>query len=213
MRLLSSGTRAAGRAASKQPVLFIEAEFRTAFFRMWTGSGQVTWRGQEWSGPTGASNGSILSIEAIRETGAVEATGLKFVLSAVPADLLGYCIDELKGFKPCRIWVGYVNDAGALVDDPAQCFQGRMDASSIAENPAEGLGRITVTVESDARRLQQALNRLLTHEDQQIDFPGDTGLKNMSAAANWKGKWGQNAVSSTPPASSAPTSGISRQER
>mgnify|MGYP001586751225 FL=1 len=190
--------RAELRAATKRPVFFIEAEFKTALVRFWTGGGKVTWRGAEWSGPTGAKSGSILSMEPIVEASATEATGLKFVLSGVSVDLLGYCLDEISKAKACRVWLGAVNDAGALVDEPIPVFEGWMDASNIAEVAEQGglTGRITLTVESDLRRLQIANARTWTHEDQQIDFSGDTGLKNISAAAHWKGMWGSRQVGS-----------------
>ena len=162
--------------------------------RLWTGSGKVTWNGQEWSAPTGAKGGAILSMEAIREAVATEAPGLKFVLSGIPSSLLGYCLDEISIAKPCRVWLGFVNEAGALVDEPTRSFAGRLDASAIHADPAAGAGTVTLHMEDEMRRLQIPIVRLLTHEDQQIDFPGDTGLKNMSAAENWKGMWGQRQV-------------------
>ena len=195
MRQISGGTRTELRAATKRPVLFIEAEFRTAWVRLWTGSGKSTWKGQEWSGPPGAKSGAGLSLEGFRESGAVEAGGLKFVLSNVDTSLLGYCMDELSITKACKVWLGFVNEAGALADDPICEFKGRMDASNLVEDPASGAGRITVTVENEMRRLQIPVLRLLTDADQQIDFPGDTGLKNMSKAENFKGMWGQRQIS------------------
>lgn len=192
MRTLSSRTLAEVRAASKRPVFFIEAEFRTALVRFWTGSGKITWKGQEWSGPTGARSGSVLSMEAITETAGVEASGLKFVLSGVSLDLLTYALDEISIGKRCRVWLGFVDAAGALVDDPAPAFKGWMDASRITEEG--GAGQITLTVENELRRLQIPVLRLLTAEDQKTDFPLDTAFRFMDAAANWKGKWGERQI-------------------
>ena len=192
MRKLFAGTRAAGRAATKEPVFFIEAEFRTALVRFWSGAGKIIWRGQEWSGPTGARNASVLRMEEIVDAGTTEATKVKFTLSGVTPDLLGYCLDELSIAKTCKIWMGYVDAAGALVDEPAKAFKGYMDVSTVTEAAAGGT--IELYVETDLRRLLQASNRRWTDADQQIDFPGDTGLRNISGAANWNGMWGSRQV-------------------
>ena len=49
--------------------------------------------------------------------------------------------------------------------------------------------------DSDVQRLYQRVDSLnWTDADQQIDFPGDTGLRNISGAANWNGMWGSRQV-------------------
>ena len=192
MRKLFSGTRTAIRAATKEPVFFVEAEFRTALVRFWSGAGSVTWLGETWSGTT-ARGKAVLAMEEISEAGSTEATRVKFTLSGISPDLMGYCLDELSIAKTCKIWLGYLNSSGQLVDEPAKVFKGYLDFSKILEAGSGPV--IEVYVETDLRRLQIPSNRRWTDRDQQIDFAGDTGLRNMSAGANYNGKWGERQVS------------------
>jgi hypothetical protein len=194
MRIPSGGTLTELHAATKRPVFFILAEFRSGPVRLWTGNEKVIWQGQEWSGLAGARGSSTLQMEMGDEAAAVEATGMKFILSGVPSDLLGYCQDEMSIAKACQVWLGFLNESGALAGDPLQVFKGRLDASGISEDARTGTGRITITAESELRRLLIPNLRLLTTEDQQTDFPNDTFFRNMSAAANWKGRWGRRDV-------------------
>ena len=192
MRLIGAGNRAALLGVELRPALFIEAEFRTAFLRLWTGSGKITWKGQEWSAPSGAREGAVLSMETVTESSGVEATGLKFVLTGLPADLLGYCLDELRISKKCRVWLGFLDSAGALLDDPTPLFEGWMDASEIEESAESP--RITVFAETELRRLKIPSRRMLTAEDQKIDFPLDTAFRWMPSVQNFKGNWGAQQI-------------------
>jgi len=86
-----------------------------------------------------------------------------------------------------------MNLAGtALVDDPVLWFGGWMDAAEVEQNPENA--RITLTVESELRRLQIPVRRLVTLEDQHIDFPTDNLFKYIPGLKNWKGTWGSRQV-------------------
>jgi len=193
-------------AVVKRPVFLIEAEFRTALVRFWTGSGKLTWRGVEWSAPSGALGGAVLSMEKVVESAEVEATGFKLILAPLREDLLGYAADELRISKKFRMWVGFVDAAGALVEEPVSAFKGWMDSSEISED-ADG-PKIALHVETELRRLQIPSNRILTAEDQKIDFPSDTAFRWMNSVQTFKGAWGNRQVvagSRSGPATGSPS--------
>lgn len=204
MRELAAGTRAEVRAQAKRPAWFLEAEFRTVTLRLWSGMGPLVWDGKTWYGPgtapvaapDGITGRAVVEIERVTETTSVEATGLKVHVSQFPAAALRYCLEELKGGRQFNVWLGFLNAAGtALVDDPVPWFPGWMDSAEIEQDPAKA--RITLTIESDLRRLQIPVFRRVTLNDQQSDFPLDTMFKYVSSMKNWKGTWGQRQVGAT----------------
>lgn len=201
MRELAAGTRAEVRAAAKRPVWFVEAEFRTVTLRMWSGMGTITWNGQTWYGPGtapvlppgGITSSALLEFEPVVETMQVEATAEKIHVSGFPTALLRYCMDEIRIGKTYRRWLGFMNVAGtALVDDPVEIFGGWMDAADVEQGSETS--RITLMAESDLRRLQIPVRRLVTLEDQHIEFPTDDLFKYITGLKNWKGTWGSRQV-------------------
>ena len=196
MRIIDSGTRTQILARQKDVVYFVEAAFRTALVRLCTCASPLTWKGQVWTGLGGSQGGAVLSMEAAEETGKVEATGFKFVLTGLDPTLLTYCLGELSIAKQCRVWLGFLDATGlALAGEPIEIFEGWMDAADI--EASGGGATITLQVESELRRLQMASGRKWTNADQQIDFPGDRGLELMSQAATWKARWGALEVGGT----------------
>src|SRR3990172_1369380 len=201
MRELASGTRAEVRAAAKRPAWFVEAEFRTVTLHIWSGMGTIKWNGQTWYGPGsapvlppgGITGSALVEIEGAQETLSVEATGLKIRVSQFPAALLFYCLDELKIGKQVNVWLGLLNLEGTqLVDDPVLWFGGWMDAAEVEQDPANA--RITLTIESELRRLKIPERRLVTLMDQHIDFPTDNLFRYIPGLKNWKGTWGSRQV-------------------
>lgn len=196
MRDLTAGIRIELTAATiKQPVFFIEADLRTQMLRLCSVVGLTPWRGYLWNGPSGSGDGAILNIDVITETASLEATGLRFTFSNLPSDLLAACLDEIRVGKKVRLWMGFLNSTGVLIADPIESFSGRLD---MAESEESGeTSTLIVTVESEMIRLQTPMLRLLTLEDQKIDFPTDTGFQYMDSIKNWKGKWGANQIAAS----------------
>ncbi len=89
--------------------------------------------------------------------------------------------------------VAYVDairrDSMQPAPDPVGPFQYIMDTFLIDDTP--GQGAITLSAESYLASLERARLRRYTHEDQQIEFPGDMGLEYVAAIQNAEIKWGQ----------------------
>lgn len=174
---------------------FIEAEFRTGWLRLWTGYGEITWSGRVWNGANPGASG-VLQFEAIEETTGMEATGLRAILTGIESTLLAKCLDELRVGRKCRIYLGAVDSAGAIVDAPYNSFSGTMDAGKI--NEGGDTSTITITAENDLIRLARPKLRLLTLADQQTDFSTDTFFRHANSASVWKGVWGNLKIGGPP---------------
>ena len=72
---------------------------------------------------------------------------------------------------PGKVWIGALDSAGAVIADPFLAFEGRLDVPDIIDDGETCT--VTVSYESRLIDLERPRERRITHEDQQIDYPGD----------------------------------------
>jgi hypothetical protein len=166
-----------------RPCFFVQAHFLSGDLFLWSGVGTVKWNGQAWLGV-----GTLGQISAIQESAAVQANNVTLTLSGIPSDLLGKAVNETRQGYPVQIWFGSLGDDNNVLADPLKCFAGLMDVPSIEEG--DDTSTISITVENILVDLQRSRERRYTHEDQQIDFPGDLGFQYVVGIQNWNGVWG-----------------------
>ncbi len=167
-RDLTSGMLAEITAAQLTLVMFCEAEFATGTLRLWSGIAPIDWDGQTWTGA-----GNLLSISEIKETGAIEASGITMQLSGMNQSVLSAALGQAQQGLPGKVWLGALDANNEIVEDPFLCFEGRLDVPDITDDGATCTVR--VSYESRLIDLERARERRITHEDLQIDFPGDLG--------------------------------------
>lgn len=176
------------KAAGLRPVLFFEAWFSSGPLRLTSSPIDVPWNGSTWKAPTATQEGVVLTFSGITETTEVKAVGMNLVFSGVPTALLGKCLSEVRQGYPVRIWMGAFNASGAVVADPYKSFDGRLDVPTIEENG--DTCTITLGAESKQIALMIPHDRRWTHEDQQIDFPGDTLFRFLPTLVSQQIVWG-----------------------
>lgn len=179
---LTSEMAAAISAELLRPVLLVEIGFVTATSRLWSGVGPLTWGGVEWLGL-----GDLGNISPVRESESIEPHGLTLELSGVPPESLGLALSEPYQGRPLAIWLGFTDDAGALLPGPKQLFAGRLDIMEVEDTADSAV--IRVTAESRLVDLLKPREWRYTHEDQQIDHPGDMGLEHVAALQNKEINW------------------------
>jgi hypothetical protein len=104
---------------------------------------------------------------------------------------LGACRQGLPG----RLYLAMLNSAGQIVGTPYLAFSGRCDVPVI-EDGAE-TATIAITYESKLIDLDRARERRYTDQDQQAEYPADTGFAFVAALADLsfpvgvavEGKW------------------------
>jgi hypothetical protein len=171
--------QAALEAPILYPIYFLEIEFNAGTVRVWTGLGDRDWDGHTWSGV-----GWLVGFTEVTETAEIRATNLTISLRGVDLAIVALVLLNLQQNKPAKVWQGLLSpgplfddapDKGVLIDDPLLYYEGRVDFGEIdkdPENPA-----IRISCESRLRDLERARVRRYTHEDQQIDYPGDLGFQ------------------------------------
>lgn len=176
-RDLDVDVKAASRAAVKTIAVLMEADFDSAPLRYFSGTGTLTVDGADYVG-----SGKILQVDPAMETSAIQATNATIRLSGVQEADIAISLQEPYQGRACRLKLAFLDDSMALIGQPVQVFGGRMDVMTFDDDPANPM--ITMTAESDLIRMSIARNRTRTHEDQQIDFPGDKGLEFVASLQN-----------------------------
>lgn len=192
-RALTASLLAQITAAVLRPVFFYEGQFATGTVRLWSGLGTITWDGQSWTGA-----GDLINFSPIDENSEIRAAGFNVSLNGQSAAILALSMAQVRHGYPGKIWIGAVNDSGAIVSDPFLAFSGRADAPEIVD---EGdTATITLAYESRLIDLDKTRERRYTHEDQQIDYAGDQGFSFLPKLQDAQFNWGRGKV---PPATSA----------
>jgi len=155
--------------------LFYEGEFASGTVRIWTGLGSIVWNGETWTGL-----GTLIGMEAVRETSSVEASGSAVSLSGVDPALVSTAIQDSQQGAKGRVWLAAlsIDDATgqvSIIADPFKFFVGRLDVPTIQDGA--DTCTITITYESLLIDLQRPRRFNYTDESQQILFPGDKGFE------------------------------------
>lgn len=170
MRDLTSGMQTEVSATNTAPIFLVECDFSSGFVRVWSGLGDLLWNAQTWIGV-----GSLGGISPLSESTDFNANGAKIQLSGIPSDLLAIAQAQQYQGRAANIYLGMLNSSGVVIADPIKLFAAKMDTMEILEGAETST--ITLNIESRAITLKRSHERRYTHEDQQIDFPGDRGFE------------------------------------
>lgn len=169
-RTITLGMIAQLTAGIVSPVLLVQMDFSSGFSRVWSGLGDLSWNGYSWNGV-----GDLGGISTMEETTDFRANGVQLQLSGIPSAMLAIALGEHYQGRPAEVYLGFLDSTGALVDAPVELFSGKMDTMHIDEGGETST--ISIQVESRAISLKAAREWRYTHEDQQIDYPGDKGFE------------------------------------
>lgn len=184
-REISPASLAAANADVVRPALFFEGEFATGWVRLWSGAHEIEWDGKVWMGA-----GALLSVGPVAETTDQSAQGFTAALSGIPTDVIALALGEARQGKAGTAWLGFFDEAGALIVDPLEMFQGRLDVPSIEESAETAT--VTITYESGRIDMGRPRERRYTSEDQKRDYPDDLGFDFVEAITELELTWGHS---------------------
>ena len=154
----------------KFPVFFFEADFAGGFTRAWTGLNDISFSGNTYLG-----KGLVLGFSEIDEPSEIRSTGMNVSLSGIPTDMLSIALNEQYQGRTLNMYFGVLdNTTRQLVGTPGRIFTGLMDVMKISVGRESA--SINLSVENRLIDLNRTRERRFTHEDQQLDFPGDDGF-------------------------------------
>lgn len=185
-RELTAGVLSAIGTSPVRPVLFFEGEYESAgvpaFLRLFTGIGQFSWDGKTWTGGR-----ELLSISPIRETTSLQAVGFSVRVSGLDSAKLSIALQSMRKNRPGKLWLGFFDVAGALIADPYLMRRGRFDVAPI-ERSGDTM-TIEARYEDRLARLEIPNERRYTSQDQQLDFPTDTGFDMVPLLEDFSAVW------------------------
>lgn len=182
-RNLTTAMKTAIAATTVRPVLLLEQQFRTGTANMWTGIGPLSWASKTWLGV-----GDLLSVSDLEESNEISAKGMTLSLKGVQSSDITRALTEMQRNLPGKVWLGLMDDVGALVLSPKIVFSGKLDTCMV-EDGADTC-TISVALESDLIDLERPREVRITDQEQQKRFPGDRGLENIAALQDANIPWG-----------------------
>lgn len=197
-RGLTPGMLTAVGSGLVYPVLFGFLDFVGGPVRVCTHLQGVSWNGYTWAGL-----GLMIGVEQIKESKAVEATGVILSLNGVDSALVSEVLTQRSRGRTCQVYLGLFDTSGSILSDPVMIFAGRTDQPKIMDGG--DTCTITVSAESRMQDLQRARNGRYTDQDQQARYAGDLGLSFVAGLQNKDVHWGQkdSALSSSSVSSAA----------
>ncbi len=164
-------------------VLFAEFLFDSGPLRVWSGIGETVWSGVAWTGA-----GDLGAVSAVTEAAEVRADSLTFSLSGLPASTIAVALSEPYQGRTCRLHLGFLDAAGAVIADPVTVFVGRMDVMTVTEE--RGKAVLAVVAENRLIDLDRPRIRRYTDQDQKSEYPNDRGFEYVAAMQEKKITWG-----------------------
>lgn len=166
-----------------RPAFFFEGEFTSSPIRLWTGLGDISWDSKTWYG-----NGWLQGFGGIGETADIKATNLEITLAGVPSNVIELALNEVSQNKAGRLWIAFLGDADYIVPDPFLIFEGKLDTAEIDDGSKSA--SVTFTYETELIDLEKAEEQRYTDAYQRSIYPDDTGLRYITAMADWDGFFG-----------------------
>lgn len=189
-RGLAANNVAASIAAHVRPLLFVELRLDSGTVFLHNGLGQFSWGGHDWLG-----YGSLGAVGPIEEGDDLSPYAVQLTLSGVDSALLTIAQSTEIFERRVIIYIGFIDDTGALTATPDELWSGSMETMTISLGG--DLDSITLQAESELIAHSQANGALFTDEDQQKRHPGDTFFEFLSQIQNARIQWGPNATGGT----------------
>lgn len=186
MKSLGSNALANFGGTAAKACAFVQFDFTSSMQRYTTLPYSTTWNGYTWTGV-----GALASIEEIRESEALVATGVRIVLSGIPSALVSLVLSENIQSKDCTIWFAALGSDNQVQDTPPVEFKGSTDNPEIAID--RGAASITINVESKLADFARPRVRRYNDADQQHEYAGDKFMEFVPQMAERELAWPSRA--------------------
>lgn len=194
-RAMSGAMLTALQATILRPAIFVQATFidtgvlETVY--LWSGLGSISWNGQTWAGL-----GSLLGVSTAEEGTTVEAKGITLTLSGIDVASLADALQEYQVGLPVQVWLGLFDNASppSLIADPVTTWAGQIDQPTL--DVGGETATISIACETRLIEMNCSVERRYTHDDAQLDHPGDLGFSFVNGLQEITTSWGRVPSSS-----------------
>lgn len=159
------------RGRSMRAAILATFELADATHRFWSGAGTLTWDGDEFLGVA-----RLGRITGAGETTEIRTTETVYSLAGISdfESLNDFLSSPVRG-SIATAWLAFLDEDGHVIEDPILIDQSIIDTASPVFS-GDGSAVLNLNATSAVFRWQKPIGRFITHEDQQEDFPGDTGF-------------------------------------
>ena len=185
-RGLSSAMLTEANGPTFRAAYFVQLDWPGGTVRAWTGYGDISWGGNTWIG-----TGHIGSVGDISENTDLSANTLALKISGVPSAEIALALDPAAQGRDGFVYVGALNAAGALVSDPKIIYSGFINFPIVEDDGTTATITLNLAKELSRRNAQP---RRYTHEDQQIDHPGDNFFADLAGNLGQEFAWGRQVI-------------------
>jgi hypothetical protein len=175
-RDLTSGMATAVQANVIYPAILYEGEFDdgsggSAFLRLWSGMGTLSWNALSWLGA-----GNMIGVSGVRESTQLRANAFEVWLAGVSSALVADALVARRKNRSGKLWLALFADGNfsAPIADPYLLKKGRFDTIPIDDSG--DTAKITVRYEDRLAALSIARERRYTSQDQALRIAGDKGF-------------------------------------
>jgi hypothetical protein len=163
-------------------VFLVELHWPSGTVYAWNGYGTLPWGGRNWQGV-----GDFGGIASVQESSDAASNGVQLSLSGVPVSAVARALENDSQGQQALVYFGVVGPGGFVID-PYLLSDSVIDYASIRRDGQTA----TITIALEKELYDDRSNaRRWTHEDQQIDFPGDDGLIYVAQLPNRQFTWGK----------------------
>lgn len=187
MRTLTANFLAELAASRKRPRYFFEGYLNTTVLRYWTDVVDIVWDSETWYG-----SANLMQLGSYHETDSAEGDGLEVTLLGEPAALVSLGLQSVREGFSGKLWLGFLNAAGAIIADPHLEFVGKLVDTSLESEPSGC--RFTLKYQPTTLALSIPCEWRYNDSSQRAHYPDDRGFEYMSELQKWNGYWGRPAT-------------------
>lgn len=181
-RGLTGTVEAAAAAEVGARTLAVELLFGSGPMRVVAGASDISIGGSLFT-----AIGSLGGMSAVQEGRELRSYAVTLTLAGVPRDAVSLALNEAFQNRPGTIWAVQLDAATwTVLADPVVIFKGRIDQMNIQMGET---ATVKLALRDQLRDWERARVRRYTDQDQQSRFPGDTGLRWVTATVERQLTW------------------------
>lgn len=159
-------------------LLLVQADFRSGTMRLTNWSHSLDYFGYTWTGL-----GSVVGVSVVTQSEELQFPAVDVQLNVADASMLALALGNANEYRkrPITIWQGLLDDELKPAGDPEVIWAGEMDQVRFQTGTGqnEDGGAAVMRCEMPGRDTRAPMSLRTTHAQQQVRYPGDTGLSRI----------------------------------
>lgn len=183
-KTLTAEMRAENLKPEQRIGFLVEIDHPVTVINLWSGVGSIPWDGKTWTGV-----GKLGSIKGLGETAELRVKTVTYELigANLDADALSLVTQDVRG-RAIKAWHANIDERGEVVPDPVLIDDSIMDFIETTED--KDLKQVVrINAQSSIFNFRKPTGLTLSDEQQQADFPGDTGFDRITEVVDKELIW------------------------